>query len=105
MDLDEPPTHGCCTRVVLFIFSVFGMACFVPTSMFWLAVMICLACVKTCLYTCVCDDYGRVYLTSLVWTPCRWLTISCTGRGWIWPGQDAQVRWAAKTGETPLIQS
>ena len=105
----DEPRHGCCTRFVLFFLAIGGVALCIPTSLFWLGMFACLACAKCCVYHCCCDDYGRIFMEALVWTPCRWLRISCTGKRYIWPSDSAKSVWAKqeldKVPRPPVVRA
>jgi len=90
---EEEPTHGCCVRFGLVFVGVFGLLLFIPTSLFWLGVFVALALAKLCVYHCCCDDYGRVYMEALIWSPVRWMRISCTGKGYVFPSDAAKAEW------------
>mmetsp|Transcript_35580 Transcript_35580/g.113753 ORF Transcript_35580/g.113753 Transcript_35580/m.113753 type:complete len:125 (+) Transcript_35580:110-484(+) len=96
---EEEPRHGCCVRLLLVVAALFGSLAFIPTSLFWLGVFACLGCAKLCVYHCCCDDYGRVYMEAIVWTPCRWMRISCSGKGHVWPSDAAKAAWRKREAD------
>lgn len=96
----EPePEHSFCTRVICCPASIF--AC-VPAGIF-LAVeaistpilFVAVVCCKIAICNCCCPENIHHTFRNCICSPCRWMRISCTGKGHIvcwkhpaWPFRD-----------------
>lgn len=86
-NVEDEPEHGCCTRVLCFPASA---AVCIPAGLFlafeavsapiqFLALVIC----KATICNCCCPDNIHHTFRNIICSPCRWMRISCTGKGHI----------------------
>ena len=83
--VEDEPDHPCCIRILLCplsIFAAFPAAIFVLFELANAPILFCAAiCCKMGVCNFCCPENIHECCRNGICTPCRWMRISCTGRG------------------------
>lgn len=99
--IEPEPEHGCCTRI---LFVPLSLGSLIPAAAFLIIEAISapiqfaiLLCCKLTICNCCCPDSIHHCFRNVICSPCRWMRISCTGKGHIvcwkhpaWPFRDGK---------------
>lgn len=82
---DEEPEHGCCCRIVLCPLALLSggpACCFIVAEAIHAPLQcVCLVVCKATICSCCCPEDIHHTFRNVICTPCRWIRISCVGRG------------------------